>query len=119
MATATELMGLGFSAAQANALAGASSTALTATGSTQTDALALAVPFNEFGTVGSGTGARLPPASGQPPFTIYNGGSNALKVYPASGEYMNGSQNASFSVTNAKSAVFMPCGNRWIGKLSA
>jgi hypothetical protein len=120
MATATELMGLGFSAAQANALASApSSTAVSAAGSTQTDATLLTTAFVEFTTVSSGQGGRLQPASGQPQVQIYNGGANAVKIYPAAGEYMNGSQNAAFSVTNGKSATFTANGNRWIAKLSA
>lgn len=53
-------------------------TGLTATGSTQAGALALTSTFSVFGTVASSTGCL---ALTKDSF-IYNGGSNALTVYP-------------------------------------
>jgi hypothetical protein len=101
---------------------------LTATGSTYAGAFVLLADFNIFGTVASGTGAVLPFAEGQPPQVVFNGGTNALTVYPQPGEFINtGTAGASFSVTAAKSAVFVP-GRRldqvppvggWIANLSA
>jgi hypothetical protein len=93
---------------------------LTATGSAQGDALTLTGTFVNFTTVASGTGAILPSASNAGPVLIANNGANALLVYPASGEFINaGSANGSFSVTNAKTALFFPAGNRWFAILSA
>jgi hypothetical protein len=55
--------------------------------------------FIEVGTAGASTGVKLP---GPSFYVVYNGGANAVKVYPPTGSYMNGTQNAAFSVTNAK-----------------
>lgn len=93
---------------------------LTATGSAQGDALALTASFVNFTTVAASTGTILPSASNAGPYLILNNGAETLSVYPASGEYINaGSQNAAFSVTAAKSAMFFPAGNRWFAVLSA
>lgn len=122
MATNVELMGLGTPAAQASAIGSATAnTGLTGAGtSSQANALLLTSPVSVFGTVAANSGARLPPASGQPTHVIFNGGANALLLYPASGEILNGSSaDASFSVTAAKSVTCTPAGNRWIVTLSA
>jgi hypothetical protein len=101
---------------------------LTATGSTYAGALPLTAAFVVFGTVASGAGAVLPFAEGQPETVVYNGGTNALTVYPQATEFINaGTVGASFSVTAAKGAIFVP-GKRndqapavggWIVNLSA
>lgn len=119
MALKTAFVGL---PAQNRTLLGVDSytSGLTATGSAQGDALALTSSFSAFGTVAASTGCILPSASNAGPYLIVNGGANALSVYPASGEYINaGSQNAAFSVTAAKTAMFFPAGNRWFAVLSA
>lgn len=113
-----ELMGLGMPHGNANQIGfDTAAGSLTATGSSQTDALVLTSNFNRFGTVGSSTGAVLPAARSQGPVVIYNGGANALTVYPNGSEKIN--NTTSFSVTNAKSAVFFAAGNEWIAILSA
>lgn len=121
MAQASELTAAGLAAETARLLGNTTPlTALTATGSTQADAYQLTVgAFAEFGTVDSGTGAVLASATGSPVTAVSNGGSNALKVYAHSGEYMNGTLNGYLSVTNGKTAIFVPSGTRWIGTLSA
>jgi hypothetical protein len=120
MATTAELMGVGTPAAVANALGQNLTSAAVGAGSVQTDATLLTTAVTKFATVNSGGGARLPPATGQPIYAVYNGGSNALLVYAAVGETINAVATASgFSVTNGKSAVFTPSGNTWIGTLSA
>jgi hypothetical protein len=120
MALATELMAAGIPGGAARMIGSSAETAVTATGTAQGDAYALKASLTVFGTVGSGTGALLPSATGSPPFVISNGGANALSVYPASGEIINGlSANSAFSVTNAKTAIFYPAGNRWVAVLSA
>jgi len=62
---------------------------LTGTGSTQSDALAIIRPINEFTTVASGTGARLPTSIPGTRIVIRNSGANSLRVYPASGASIN------------------------------
>lgn len=121
MAQANEIEAAGVAAGVARLLGQTTpQTAQTATGSTAADALALTTGgFYEFGTVAASTGAILPTATGTPQVVIYNGGSNALTVYPQTGEYINGTQNGTFSVTNGKTATFTPSGLRWIANLSA
>lgn len=121
MAMQTELAGLGIQPGAAKALgSSAYVSGLTATGTGQSDALALTSSFAAFGTVAASTGAILPSATGASPTCVVNGGANALSVYPASGEFINASNaNTAFSVTAAKTAWFWPVGNRWFAVLSA
>lgn len=108
--------------AEAARLLGATlnSTPQTATGSVQGDALVLTANITNFTTVAASTGCILPSATGVAPYMVTNNGANALSVYPAVGEMINGgSANAAFSVTNAKAASFYPHGNTWIVILSA
>lgn len=118
MSASNELMGLGMPAALASQLGANAQTAVTAAGSTQTDATALTGEFVEVATAGASTGVKLP-ASGASFYIVYNGGANAVKVYPPVGSYMNGTQNAAFSVTNAKTGIFFRSALRFIGVLSA
>lgn len=65
-------------------------TALTATGTDETDAYEVTFAKNAFTTVAAGTGAILDsdaaPGDSQ---MIYNGGANAMSVYPPSGAQIN------------------------------
>lgn len=131
MASPTRLMNLGMPSGQANALGIDPMTGtgtLTATGSTYAGALVLNGNFAVFGTVASGTGAVLPFAEAQAPYILYNGGSNALTLYPQATEFINaGTAGASFSVTAGKSCILTPGKNQgvspsvgaWIANLSA
>ncbi len=94
-------------------------TGLTAAGSAQTDALAITTDANIFGTVASGTGARLEiPASAR--VIVRNGGANALLVYAPVGGTMNGTSNGSLSVATTKNAMFVSAdGINWYSILSA
>ena len=73
---------------------------LTALGTNQATAFPLLNEGNhQFTTVGSSTGAVLPTAKLPSTVTVWNGGSNALSVYPPSGGKVNdGSVNAAYSV---------------------
>lgn len=122
MARDREFTGLGTAPLVAKMLGStAPVTGLTGAGtSSQSAALALTSNFSAFSTVASNSGARLPAAGNQGPYMVVNGGANALLVYPATGEKINnGSANGSFSVTNAKSAIFIPIENQWFAILSA
>ncbi len=117
MSSQTELMSLGMPHALAFKIGAETQLTVTAAGTTQADATATTGGFIEVGTAGSSTGIIL--SNGMGTYVVYNGGSNAVKVYPPVGSYMNGSQNAAFSVTNAKSAIIYRSGLRFIGVLSA
>jgi len=121
MAQANELAASGLAAETARLLGQTvPSTGLTATGSTVADAYPITTGgFFEFSTVSGSTGAQLPSATGTPDVVIFNGGGSPLTIYPQTGEYINGSQNGTFSITNGKSGTFKPSGLRWIANLSA
>lgn len=101
------LMGSGLSALQAQNIGGVASFANTATGTTQNDALISDADVIGFTTVGTGTGYRL--ATELEPgdtVTVYNGGANALLVYPPTGGNINAlSANAGFSLAANKAAI--------------
>ena len=102
------LMGMGTPAGQAGAIIGGANVGLTATGTTQSDALALSATNSQFTTVASGTGAIVPSYMQPGDFCrVFNNGANALLVYPPSGAAINnGATNAGFSLAANKSAQF-------------
>lgn len=55
---------------------------LTATGATIADALALTNDWNYFNTVAAGTGCLLLPLKPGNDIQVFNGGANALNIYP-------------------------------------
>jgi len=103
------MMGTGTPAAQAIAIGGVVTDALTALGSTQGTALTLPSNVNRFTTVAASTGAIVP-ATAQPgdEYIVANSGANALLVYPPTGGAIaGGATNAGFSVAANKSAYFV------------
>lgn len=111
------LMGVGMSAELAKvSAAGTVSLALTATGSTsQSGSFAIIDDVNQFTTVSSGNGARLPldgafagegPTPGDIFFIGNSQGSNALLLYPPLAGQLNGlTANTSISIAASKSAI--------------
>lgn len=61
------------------------STGLTATGATQGTALALQSDWNDFSTVAANTGGKMQARIAGQVQEVFNGGANALKVYPPVG----------------------------------
>jgi hypothetical protein len=57
-----------------------------AAGTGQSDATLIAASYNEFTTVASGTGCRLPAVSAACEIVVFNEGANALNVYPPTGD---------------------------------
>lgn len=94
--------------------------AVAAAGTTQLTAIPLTGSVTFLTTAAASSGVILPTASGKGEYGVFNGGANAVAVYPAVGESINGSSaNTSFSVTNGKSAIFKPVGQKWLAVLSA
>lgn len=92
----------GISAITADAIQGTTASALVATGSTQGGALPLPADICKFGTVGSGTGALIPPSNSGDSGSVFNGGANALLLYPPVGGTINAlSANAGYSIATA------------------
>lgn len=81
---------------------------LTATGTNQATALPLLNGADhQFTTVGSSTGAMLPPARLADSIVVWNGGSNALSIYPPLGGVVNdGSANAAITLAPAAGISF-------------
>lgn len=121
MVTKAELMASGMPGSLASKLGqDAVGAVLTATGNAQGNALLIAGTASIFGTVAASTGAILPSAHAKSPYLIVNNGANALTVYPAVGESINGgAANASFSIPAGKSATFYASNNQWFANASA
>ena len=96
------------------------SSGLTATGTNQSTAYSLTAADNEFTTVVSGTGAILYAGTPGDSQTVYNGGANALTVYPPSGSQINGmGTNSGVLIPTATGCLFKCMSStRWIGILS-
>ncbi|MBV8649686.1 hypothetical protein [Paludibacterium sp.] len=104
----TKMVGAGVPPSAAQQIAGADvATGLVATGSTQATALAATADTNVFATVAASTGTVIfqGPAAG-PGDTqfFFNGGANALSVYPpVSGQINALGANTAFSLAAGKS----------------
>lgn len=102
MSQANNIVSSGLSAIQAQAIVGTVANNLTATGSTQGTALPLPASVNRFTTVAASTGALVPPMNPGDYIVIYNGGANALSVYPPVGATINqASANTAYSLATA------------------
>jgi len=106
----TRMVVAGLSAVAARAIQGTVANNLTATGSTQATALALPADICKFTTVAASTGAIIPPSNPTDSGTVYNGGANALSLYPPVGGTINGlSANAAYSIATATPFVDWWC----------
>lgn len=122
MALASNTMRGGFSAGQAKAINGSLATALTAAGTTITDALDLKADTNVIGTCASGAGVQLAACEIGDSQEIYNGGANACTVYPdTSSVQINGlvAGNGFLLATNTMCYARRITSTRWIVTLSA
>lgn len=120
MSTAANLMGAGVPGLQAQMLGAVQATGLTTAVTTKATAAQLTGTVNFFATVASGAATLLPPVDSSPPIAIYNGGANALLVFANGTNTINALSAAqSFSVTNAKGAIFWPGSTGWVAVLGA
>ena len=95
---------------------------LTATGSDQSGAYECTYSKNFFSTVAANTGAVLDSdAVGGDSQLVYNGGANALSVYPPSGASINGlaTNAAMLLATNTACDFHCISTTQWVGILSA
>jgi hypothetical protein len=95
---------------------------LTATGTVQGDAYHVTTAKAYFSTVAAGSGARLDTqASSGDDQAIYNGGANALKVYPPTGARINNAAtNAAVTLAPNTGCLFNCVSiTQWFGVLSA
>jgi hypothetical protein len=97
-------------------------TGLTATGTTQNDALEVTSAKNAFSTVATGAGAILDSdAAAGDTQMIYNGGANPLTVYPPSGAQINALGANAGMLLPVRTACEFYCLSTtlWTGVLSA
>lgn len=112
MSLQARIVASGLSAINAQAIQGTVANALTATGSTQGTALALGADLNRFTTVAASTGAILPAMNPGDNMQVFNGGANALLVYPPVGGTINAlAANAGYSVAAATPFCEVYCVN--------
>lgn len=116
----SQLLATGTSPFAAQAIAGLGAGALTATGSTQADALQLPASNNLITTALAGTGAKLPKGEGGNEVWVRNDGANAVLIYPFEPTGVTIGTGASFSVAAGKTACFKAITNiYWAPFLSA
>ena len=89
MGLSVNIMRGGFSAGQAKALNGAVASTVSAAGTTQTGATALAADYNRVSTVAASSGVRLPSCEIGDWLVVYNAGANPLTVYPPTSGTIN------------------------------
>lgn len=100
----------GISAPQAQAIAGTVANTLTATGAAQATALALPADINRFTTVAASTGTIIPAMNPGDYVEIFNGGANALSVYPPTGGAINAvATNGAYSLATATPYARVRC----------
>lgn len=111
MPLSARMVAAGISAIQAQAIQGTVANTLTATGtSSQTASFPLAADVNRFTTVAANAGALLPAMNPGDEVIIFNGGANALLVFPPVGGTINAlGANNSYSVATATPLVIVVC----------
>lgn len=128
MSSQDRLMAAGMPGGLAVQIGSASKFGLVGTGGTKAAAVTLVGTVNIIATCASaGVAAfQLPTAEGSPEVVVENDGASSALVFAAGAvETINAlSAGASFSVTNAKRAVFYPCRKSatvlgWVAVLSA
>ena len=102
MPLSQRLVVTGLSAPQATAINGTVANSLTAAGNSQATAFALPADVNKFTTVAASAGTIIPAMNSGDSVIIYNGGANALSVYPPTGGNINAvAANGAYSVATA------------------
>lgn len=122
MALAKDIMGGGFSAGQAQAIQGAINSAVTAAGTVITDATDLVASNNYISTAAASSGVQLPSVPLGDSLCVYNGGANAVKVYPHSSTGTINAGSAGAAVTcpvNTLMTFRRWTTTKWVAMLSA
>jgi hypothetical protein len=104
MAFPSRVQGTGQSGGATTAICGDVEAAVTATGSTASDALQVSGVFVRSGTTAAGTGVRLPAPEVGALMVVRNDGAQSLTVYPPTGGTINGA--ASDTIAAAKANLY-------------
>lgn len=121
MTIVKNLLGSGIPGGAAQSITGRVSLAQTASGASQ-GAQAMANDIVVFTSSTANYGPTLPATSAPgDTYTVANNTVNTIKVWPASGFYINlNAQNAALSIATNLTATFTSLGNgNWISNLSA
>lgn len=122
MSIPSRLLGSGLSPLAAVNVCGDVATTLTATGTTNADALGLSAVINQVSTTAASTGVRLMVPESGSAVVVINSGANALLVYPGTGAQINAltATTGGFSVAAGGRAMFVGTGSaNWYAILSA
>lgn len=117
-----KVFGSGISGLSTQALCQDAKASISAAGTTQSDATELTNADNEITTVVSGSGVVLySNATAGDTQSVFNAGSNPLKVYPPSGQRINGLPLNAHMYLGLNTGVILKkvSATRWFGVLSA
>ena len=117
-----KVFGAGIPGLAVQALCQDVATSVSATGTTQGTATALTSTVNYVGTVGASSGVILfSTATAGDSQVVYNGGANALNVYPPTSARINNLPLNTAAIITINTAVEFHCvsATQWIGVLSA
>jgi len=122
MSLLQELTGAGSPALLAQGILGSVANTLTATGTTEADALQLGAAINRVTTTAASTGVKLPVPKPGEQVMVINSGANALLVYPGTGVQINAltATTGTLSIAAGGRALFVGVGNTfWFAVVSA
>lgn len=121
MAMAKEIMQGGFSAGAADAIQGGVNLTLSAAGTTQATATAINTSQVYISTAAASSGVILPAVQQGDWIVIYNGGANAVMIYPPLGAKINqlATNTGVTLATNTACIYFCFSATQWIVDLSA
>ena len=101
MAFPSRVQGSGQSGGSAQAICGDVQAAVTAAGSSATDALSVSAVVVRSATTASGTGVKLPTVEVGAMMVVRNDGAESLTVYPQTGTTVNGSASDTIAAGKA------------------
>lgn len=121
MAMAKEIMQGGFSAISADAIQGNVNLTVSAAGTTQGTATAINTSSVYISTAAASSGVILPAVQQGDWIVIYNGGANAVTIYPPLGAKINslGTNAGALLATNTACIYFCFSATQWVCDLSA
>lgn len=101
MAFPSRVQGAGQSGGATTAICGDVASALTATGSSATDALQLSAVVSRVSSAAASTGVKLPAPEAGAMMVVRNDGANTITVYPPTGSTINGSASNTIAAGKA------------------
>ena len=113
MAFPSRVQGSGQSGGSAQAICGDVSAAVTATGSSATDAVSVSAVVTRVSSAAAGTGVKLPTPEAGAMMVVRNDGANTVTVYPPTGSTING--GASNTIAAGKADLYFGTGaTTWV-----